>query len=463
MRRLPTLLLALLAIPACVEAPPLVPPAPPPPPVVSAAPPPVLPADPPPLTDGPVTAASVNGIQILIKRVPGAELAALHLYVKGGAREWSGSDAGIERLALATATSGGTEALDKDAFARKLAALGTDLGSEARGDFSAIKAKALSTAWDESFALLADTFLHPALPAAEFELQRQIQITSLRREQDSPDASLSLLIHKAMFAGHPLEHRAIGTLDSVPKLSPDAIKAHLARLRETSRLVFVTVGDVDPAHVIEKVRGAFGRLPRGTYVGAPFPALAFTSPTLVTVTRKLATNYIEGAFPAPAMKEPDYADAMVAMNYLHYRFFEEVRTKRNLSYAPAARLGGSTTVPIGYLYVTAVDPNTTVRVMFDEVKHLQEAAISNKALESTKSVFLTSFLMANETTDGQASMLAEAQILGGDWRIARNLPSLVQAVTTSKVQAFAKKYLGRLQTVVVGDPGKVDGALFKSL
>jgi predicted Zn-dependent peptidase len=153
---------------------------------------------------------------------------------------------------------------------------------------------------------------------------------------------------------------------------------------------------------------------------------------------------------------------MVAMSLLRYRLFEEVRTKRNLSYAPSAGLGGSS-VPTGYLYVTAVDPNATMKVMLDEAKRLRDQPISDKELAGTKATFLTGYLMQNESTEGQAGMLADAELLGGDFRLARTLPDRIRAVTPAGVQAYAKKYLGRLQMVVLGDPAKVDRALFESL
>ena len=49
----------------------------------------------------------------------------------------------------------------------------------------------------------------------------------------------------------------------------------------------------------------------------------------------------------PGWRDPDHADAMVAMNLLGYRLFEEVRTKRNLSYAPSAGMSGTGSRPHG--------------------------------------------------------------------------------------------------------------------
>jgi hypothetical protein len=39
----------------------------------------------------------------------------------------------------------------------------------------------------------------------------------------------------------------------------------------------------------------------------------------------------------------------------------------------------------------------------------------------------------------------------------------MRAVTAAGVQAYARKYMERFQFVVVGDPAKIDKALFGSL
>jgi len=56
-----------------------------------------------------VTEAWVHGIHVLVKRTPGAEAVATGLYIAGGAMTWTKATAGLEELALAVATTGGTQ------------------------------------------------------------------------------------------------------------------------------------------------------------------------------------------------------------------------------------------------------------------------------------------------------------------------------------------------------------------
>ncbi len=416
-----------------------------------------------PITDGDITTATIRGMQVIVKRVPHAELVAGQLFVRGGARNWSAADAGVERLAMMVAASGGTEAMPKVTFVRRLAKLGSELTAQTNEDYSVLRLKSLRDHWDDSFVMLADAFLHPALPTSEIELQRQRQIAWLKHEEDVPDMRLGVMAHRLVYKGHPYENRAVGTLESVATLDQAKLRAHLAKLRETGRLLLVVVGDVEPTHVLDAARAAFGGLPRGAWHDAPLPKLSFTAPHLVTVEKKLPTNYVLSYFLGPSWRDADFATALVAMDALRFREFVEVRTKRNLSYAPSAGFSWRSAVPWGLLYVTAVDPKTTLRVMLDEARRIATEPMKDDELAGNKSVFLSSFLMALETTDGQAGMLGNMQIYTGDWRNARTLPDRIRAVSVADVQSFAKRYIHSLQTAYLGDPTKIDKTLFDGL
>jgi predicted Zn-dependent peptidase len=420
-------------------------------------------ADPALETVGDVTSLYRNGLHILVKRDPGAEFVAGQLYVLGGVRNWDKKNAGVEKLAFATAVDGGTQRLNKEAFNARLAALGAGIGAETNEDFSEIRAKSLKSAWPETFGLLAETFVSPALPASELELQRARQLSALAHEQENPDGKLQLLAHQTLFKGHPYENRAAGTAETVAALRLADVQAQLAKLRDRARLLLVVVGDVDPAAVADSADKALAAVPRGSFVLKPLPAVQFSKAALISAEKKLPTNYITSLFVAPGWRSPDFASAMVALQVLNWREFEEVRTKRSLSYAPHAGLNPNRELPDGSLYVTATDPNATMKVMFAEAKRLQQEPVPDKELAGTKAVFLSGFLMRAESTDGQADILAHAQIFGGDFKLARGFPDKVRAVTAVDVQSFAKKSIGHLQTFVLGDPSKLDPALFGEL
>jgi zinc protease len=419
--------------------------------------------DGPPTVDGDITVASIDGIQVIVQRKTGGDFAAGQLYIRGGTRNWTTQNAGIEDLALRVAAAGGSTSLDKAGLSQRLAALGASLSGDSHNDFSGLYLKTPVSAWDDALPLLAAAFLNPALPTDEIELVRQQMLAELRHEQGSPEGQLWALERKLIFAGHPYENRSIGSLESVTAIAPGDLGSYLARLRETSRLVFVAVGELDPAHVFEQVRHLLGALPRGAYVDTPLPPLVFGTSHLATLERKLPTNYCETAFPAPRRSDPDWATGLVAMSGYSWRLWQEVRTKRNPTDSVSAYINQNFGAPFGAMEVTAVDASAAMRVMIAEARRLQSEPMPDQELAGYKAVLLTDYLEAHETPDGQAASLADALLYAGDWHLARTFPDRVRAVTAADVQAYARKYLGHLQAVVVGDPTKIEPSVFTSL
>jgi len=449
------LLVTLLACgggpkPSAMPAPAPVEPTPAPP--VPVAPP----ADPPAKTEGAITEAWAHGIHILVKRTPHAESTVTNLYLRGGVRNWTASTAGGEGIALRTAVHGGTTKWPKDAFTQRLSDLGSTLEAASGEDDSALESWSLTPAWDQTFEMLVSALLQPALPAEQIEIERQRVLAQLADEQANPDALLGLREHAVVFAGNPYANRAIGTKGSVASLTAEQLSAHLAKLRDRSRMLLVVVGDVDPAHVIEATTAAFGGLPAGSYREEPLPPIADRRGAVTAYEQQLPTNYITATAIGPAWGSPEFFPAWVGMSALYERLFEEVRTKRNLSYAPAGYMTAMSQLPRVSLYVTAVDPIATMTVMLDEAKKLRDVAIPADELERAKSTFVTGTMMAAEDGAGQARMLANAQLLGGDWHLLQDLPAKIHAVTSAQIQAWAKSHLTRLQTVVIGDPTKLD-------
>ena len=198
-------------------------------------------------------------------------------------------------------------------------------------------------------------------------------------------------------------------------------------------------------------------------IATPLPFPHFDTPRLVTEKRELPTNYLQGYFISPTIGQPDYPASRVAMSYMWDQLFKEVRTKRNLSYAPGAGVRVYNAGSLGVVSVSAVDPTAAYTVMLDELRRLQTTPLSAERLTAAKSTYLTGLINDAEATDGQANLLAIGELQTGDWRYPARFLDAVRAVTSADVQAFARKNFVNLQTLMLGDPSKLDPALGKAL
>src|SRR5262249_24450924 len=156
--------------------------------------------------------------------------------------------------------------------------------------------------------------------------------------------------------------------------------------------------------------------------------------------RSLPTNYVQGLFAAPPLTSPDIYPMRLAASILRDRVFEEVRVKRNISYAPDAFLK-SQAANAGGIYVTAVEANQAVRVMLHEISRLQTEPIDQDDIKAQIAQFLTTYYLGEETNAAQAGVLAQYELIGGGWRNSLLILDKLKAVTPADVQRVSQKYM----------------------
>ncbi len=405
-----------------------------------------------------VTEFDVNGLKVLVKRRASAPTVAAGLFIRGGAQNITDKNAGIENFMLDASTDG-SKKFPREALRRELAATGSSVGSSVSNDYSVLSMISTRRNFDRSWDVFTDIALNPAFAPEDLELTREKILTGLRDDEDNPDGFLQVLQDRVIYAKHPYANDVRGTLDTISRFTAADLRAYHQKVIQTSQLLLVVVGDLDAKDLQKRIADSFGRLPRGEYKPQPLPALNFAEPTLDITSKTLPTNYIEGVFNAPSLSNPDYYAMRVATALLRDRVFEEVRVKRNLSYAPNADLGllASNT---GNIYVTAVDANQAISVMLNEINNLKQEAVVPDEISGVTGQFLTTYYLGQETNVAQAGELARYELTGGGWRNSFEFLNRVNAVKAEDVQRVAQKYMKNLRFVVLGNPTAINRQIF---
>ncbi|MDQ3130294.1 MAG: insulinase family protein [Acidobacteriota bacterium] len=405
-----------------------------------------------------ITEFDVNGLKVIVKRRPSSPTVSAGLFTRGGVKNQTAKNAGIETLTLATATEASAK-YPREVLRKEFARTGSAISGGSSYDFGVVSLTSTRQNFDKTWEIFTDIVLNPAFTTEDFTLTKERLLTGLRNQSVSPDSALDNLQDKVIYANHPYAIDPSGTIESVGSLKIEDLRAYHKSLLQTSRLLLVIVGDLDPQTVQKQITASFGKLPRGDYKDAPTPRIGFAQPTLDVTTKTIPTNYVKGIFAAPSLNDPDYYAMRVAMTILQSRVYDEVRTKRNLSYAPSAEMGNNA-ANTANIYVTANDANQSVSLMLREIESMKNDLMANEGFTGVPGYFLTTYYINQETNGAQVAELARYELIGGGWRNSLTFLDKIREVTAKDVQAVSQKYMKNLRFVVVGDPAAVRKEIF---
>lgn len=411
-----------------------------------------------------VSEFDVNGLKVILKRRPGSATVAGGLFIRGGARNITDKNAGIEQLMLSTAIEAG-KTIPRQALRRELASKGSAFGALVTNDYSAMTLGTTKPDFSRVFDLFAAVALNPAFAEDDLKRNREQMLTGLRESASVPEAALETLQDRVIYAGHPYANAVVGTPATVGSLTAQDLAAYHKNLMETSRLLFVFVGDIDAEQLKTKIAETFGKLPRGAYKEQPYPALDFSKGSFDATQRAVPTNYLKGVFAAPSLDSPDYNAMRVAIAMLQTLVYQEVRGRLQLSYAPDAEMN-SFAANTAEISVSTTDPNRATAAMLAQIKLLQNGQVSanrdmdQDMIEEISSFFLTRHYMTQETSGAQVGELAKYELIGGGWKKSYEFLSGVKAVSARDVQRVSEKYMKNIRFAYIGNTSAIDRKIF---
>lgn len=419
------------------------------------------------INDG-VRSFRVDGIRVIVKPEQSPPLLTVNLYVEGGSLFWTEATAGHEALALNVVTDGGPSGMSRLDFHAQLERVAASIAASSDRDFATISLFTPASVVDDTFALLARALQQPALDARQIENSRTQQLTGIRTRMDDADSAARETVQDLAWAGHPYALSPMGTEASVGAADAEALQTALQKLLVRERLTVVFVGQISDSHaksLVERHLSSLRADPNWrevvNYPEAVRPFHFERSRVEVVDRSTLPTNYILGYFSAPTLGDEDYAATVLATQILRNRLFEEVRTRRNLTYAVSSGLG-QRRANIGYLYVTATDPGATLPVMYATIDAMIEEGVSAQDVQNQIRTYLTHYYMDLQSFSAQAALLARWQIFTGDRVEADAFIDQLRRVTPDDVARVLKKYIRNIQFGVVGKPAQIDPALFTS-
>jgi zinc protease len=390
----------------------------------------------------------VEGIKVIFKPTI-KDVISVRMYFRGGVANYAQPKAGIEHLTLGATAECGTKKYDANQFKDIADQYGVEIGGSADYDYGDINMICISKYFNQGWDLFAQAVTAPVFNDKEVQLLKNKLLADIKQRESDPDSKVEHLLMQNAFRGTIYATDPKGTEASVSALTALALKEHYHELLNKNRMFIVVAGRISQQELTEKIKASFAAIPTRPYQPLAYQTPVWNDNKLVAENRSLATNYVNAVMNAPAMASPDYIPFHMGISALSGSLFSEVRTKRNLSYAPGA-YAANMLMPYAVMYVSTPSPKEAVAVMMDQLNTLKKVGITSSGLKELKSSFITSTYVKQQQSNAITGALGQAEIMG-DWKLSDSAADKVEEVTADQILKAINKYIVGIRWAYLGD------------
>jgi zinc protease len=383
---------------------------------------------------------------------------------RGGAATDPRGKAGLATLAADLATRG-TATRSAQQIATELESLGASIGAGAGPDGISVFVSAPATNLEAAGRVLADIVQNASFPADEVERQRTRAIDGLGVAMKDPGALASMVVQPVVYGGAPYGSLPGGTTTSLKALTRDDFVGAYRTWWHPANAALVVSGGIDPQAAAAMTQRLFGNW-RGQ---GPAPVVPTARAGDAQKVRTVVVD-LPGAGQAAVVAavrgidraDPDYYNLVVANAILgsgsNGRLFEEVRTKRALSY------GANSSLPAraddALLTASAQTKNESAadvaKIFLDELDRLGKQPLTADEIEKRKTFVSGIYTLQTETGAGFGSTLAGLIQQGMSPSEAVRYLQNIETVTPAAASKAAARLSAadRATLVIVGDSSK---------
>jgi len=397
-------------------------------------------------------AVLANGVRLLAYETPHVQSVAIEGSLPAGVIFQQAHEPRGTGSVCGSALLRGTQARDFDATYEALESIGAELNIGAMLHNAVFSGKALAEDLPTLLGLLADALRRPSFLDEAVANLRQQRLTGLKYSLQDTRFQAQRVFRELLYRPeHPLHGLPGGTLESLPLINAELLRAFHRRVYGPRGLILVMVGAVEAQRAIDMARAVFEDW---QHPQQPTPPPLPPAPSPADLLRqhhaipsKTQTDLVIGTF-GPSRYDDDYLPATIANSVLGEfgmmgRIGQTIREELGLAYyAYSAVEGGesrgSWTVSIG---VAPEDVELAIARTREEIRRLTVEPISQEELDDNIAYFIGRLPLRLETNSGIAGALEaiERYSLGLDY-----LPTYadrLRRIQREDVWQAARRYL----------------------
>jgi len=398
-----------------------------------------------------------NGLRILLLADRTAPVVAFSTWFRVGSRHEKLGKTGLAHL-FEHLMFNETENLKAGELDRKLEEAGAETNAATWLDwtyyYEAVPRDRIGLVID----LEADRMARLVLREPQVKSEKEVVANERRyRVDDDVEGFANELLYKTAFTKHTYGWPTIGWMEDIQNFTPADCETFYRTYYAPNNAALVIVGDFREAQLLERIRRAYGALPRADIPPEDtWPEPAQLEERLVTLQKPTASEKVIVGYHGPALGDPDHAPLAVLSEILFggraSRLYRALFIDREL--ASDIRGWPSTFRDPGLyeVYLTARAGKTKdelLAVLDAEIERLRDDPPSADELERAKARLELGGLQALDTASGKAEQIGFYDTVLGDPAGAFRRLEAYRRVDAGDVRRVARRFLARPSRTIV--------------
>lgn len=390
-----------------------------------------------------------NGLKVLLLEDHKSPAVTFQVWYRVGARNEKDGKSGLAHF-LEHMMFKGTPHTGPEEYSRIIAKNGGRSNAFTSSDVTVYFATMSREKIGIEIDLEADRMANALLGEKYFEPEKKvIQEERRMRTEDNPAAALGEVASAVAYTIHPYRRPIVGWMQDIENLKRQDLVDFYKLYYAPNNAYIVMVGDFSTEQALEKIKTAFGKIPRGPEP----PKVSAEEPEQrgerrVILKKEAELPLVLAFYHAPNLENPDsFALDLLSVvlaggksSRLHHDLVYQKRLVRGVD----ADYSGVSIDPAGLSVYAQLLPGIEAAAVEREINRNLEKVktelISERELQKAKNQVEAAFVFAQDSIFGQAMKIGYYEAVGG-WRQMDAYLDGIRKVTREDIRRVAGQYL----------------------
>ena len=310
------------------------------------------------------------------------------------------------------------------------------------------------------------------LTKEEFSKEINVVMEERRwRTEDKPQSKVNEQFQAVAYNAHPYGRPVVGWMNDLENMTVEDAREWYNDWYAPNNAILVVVGDVKTQDVVALAKQYFGPLkPRALPERKPQKEPAQVGERRLTVKAPAKLPYVMMGYHVPALKDPATDWEPYALEILAGVLDGNPSARLNQNLVRQSQI--AVDVGAGYDLVargheslfeiegTPSEGKTAAEIeaaLLEQIELIKEKGVTTGELDRVKAQVIAADVYQRDSMFYQGMQIGQLETSGFSWKILKDYPARLKAVTPEQVQSVAKKYLVR-DNLTVGtlDPQPID-------